>query len=120
MTLVSLEDLTIGFRGPPLLDSVSCRIEQGQRIGLLGRNGAGKTTLMKLVSGALQPDEGRVAVAPGVRVTQLRQDVPRDLHGSVESIVSRGVAESAEAWEIEHTAAKQMTLMGLGWQRGVL
>ncbi|QDT00123.1 ATP-binding cassette domain-containing protein [Adhaeretor mobilis] len=113
MTLVALEDVTIGFRGPPLLDSVGCRIEQGQRIGLLGRNGAGKTTLMKLVSGALQPDEGRVVVAPGVRVTQLRQDVPRDLHGSVESIVAQGVADTAEDWEIEHTAAKQMTLMGL-------
>ena len=45
MALVTVRDLRIGFRGPALLDGVSCQIEPGQRIGLLGRNGAGKTTL---------------------------------------------------------------------------
>ena len=44
MPLVSIDDLSIGFRGPSLLDGVSATIEAGQRIGLLGRNGAGKTT----------------------------------------------------------------------------
>ncbi|MEQ8208700.1 MAG: ATP-binding cassette domain-containing protein [Lacipirellulaceae bacterium] len=113
MTLVALEEVSIGFRGPPLLDAVNCRIESGQRIGLLGRNGAGKTTLMKLVSGALTPDQGRVSLAPGVRVTQLRQDVPQEMRGSVADIVAQGVADSAEDWEVQHTAEKQITQMGL-------
>ena len=62
MSLVVLEDLTIGYRGPPLLDAVHCRIEAGQRIGLLGRNGAGKTTMMKLILGVISPSHGKVEV----------------------------------------------------------
>ena len=42
MALVTLNELGIRFHGPPLLDGISCQIEPGQRIGLLGRNGAGQ------------------------------------------------------------------------------
>ncbi len=55
MSLVSINDVQIGFRGPLLLDGVNCRIQSGQRIGLLGRNGAGKTTLMRMLCGDVQP-----------------------------------------------------------------
>ena len=65
MSLVTIRELTIGFRGPVLLDSVDCQIEPSQRIGLLGRNGAGKTTLMNLVMGKIQPDHGSIVAAPG-------------------------------------------------------
>ena len=77
MALISIQDVSIGFRGPPLLDSVSCQIERGQRIGLLGRNGAGKTTFLRILCGEEQPDSGELQVAPGVSVSLLRQDVPR-------------------------------------------
>ena len=52
MPLITLRDVRVRFRGPPLLDNVSCHIEAGQRIGLLGRNGAGKTTTLKSIMGA--------------------------------------------------------------------
>jgi ABC-type molybdenum transport system ATPase subunit/photorepair protein PhrA len=51
MTLIRFNELSIGFRGPPLLDGVTCQIEPGQRIGLLARNGSGKTTLLRVISG---------------------------------------------------------------------
>ena len=54
MALISVNELCIGFRGPPLLANVSCQIEAGQRIGLLGRNGAGKTTFLRLLSGDVE------------------------------------------------------------------
>lgn len=62
MALITLDDLSIRFRGPPLLDGVSAQIEPGQRIGLLGRNGAGKTTLLRVVAGYRFPSEGTVEV----------------------------------------------------------
>jgi len=53
-----MQDVTVGFEGPPVLDRVTLRIEPGDRIGLVGRNGAGKSTLMRLVNGDIQPDQG--------------------------------------------------------------
>ena len=53
------------FVVPLLLDNVSCQIEAGQRIGLLGRNGAGKTTFLRILSGDVEPDAGEVALLAG-------------------------------------------------------
>ena len=60
MALIRLNELSIGFHGPPLLDGVTCQIEPGQRIGLLGRNGSGKTTLMRMLAGADRARSWRV------------------------------------------------------------
>jgi ATP-binding cassette subfamily F protein uup len=94
MPLITLRDVRVRFRGPPLLDNVSCHIEAGQRIGLLGRNGAGKTTLMRLVAGDLKPDGGEVLLAPGTRVAMLRQDVPQDVGGTIAEVVARSGART--------------------------
>ena len=88
MPLVALRDIHLGFRGPPLLDGVDCHIEEGQRIGLLGRNGAGKTSLMRLVAGVLKPDGGSIVLAPGCLIAYLPQDVPQDLVGTLHEIVA--------------------------------
>ncbi|MCX7416090.1 MAG: ATP-binding cassette domain-containing protein, partial [Planctomycetia bacterium] len=90
MPLVTFRDVHLRYRGPPLLDGVHCHIEAGQRIGLLGRNGAGKTSLMRMLSGAIRPDQGDVIIAPRTRVAIVQQDVPQDLQGLVREIVARG------------------------------
>ena len=96
MPIVTLENLTIGFRGPPLLDNVSCRIEAGQRIGLLGRNGAGKTTLMRILSGQEESDSGSLVLQQGTHISLLQQDVPQDLTGSIAEIVATGLPQLDE------------------------
>ncbi len=101
MALVHLDDLTIAYRGPPLLDGVTRQIEAGQRIGLLGRNGSGKTTLLKMIAGQEQPDHGRCTVAPGVRVAYLSQEVPLDLAGDALTIVRQALDAAVAAHEIE-------------------
>ena len=103
MALISLEDLHIGYRGPPLLEGVDCRIRAGEKIGLLGRNGAGKTTLLRLLEGAEEPDAGKVTIEEGVRVASLPQDVPRDLRGTVGEAIRQGVA-GLELADWEQTA----------------
>ncbi|QEG43375.1 ATP-binding cassette domain-containing protein [Roseimaritima ulvae] len=115
MPLITLEELTIGFRGPSLLDEVSAKIEPGQRIGLLGRNGAGKTTLMKLLAGELQPDGGQIVFDTGVRVARLVQDVPTNLTGTIHDVVEQGLSEEdgAEPWERAHRLEKILSQMNL-------
>jgi ATP-binding cassette subfamily F protein uup len=101
MALVHLDDLTIAYRGPPLLDGVTRQIEVGQRIGLLGRNGSGKTTLLKMIAGFEQPDRGRCTVRPGTGVAYLSQEVPLDLAGDALSVVRQSLDDAVAAHEIE-------------------
>lgn len=115
MPLATLENLSIRFRGPALFDDVSSVIEPGQRIGLLGRNGAGKTTLLKMISGDVQPDTGRIVLAPGTRIARLVQEVPADLVGPVREIVAHGVAKEHldNPWQAEHQVETTLTRMEL-------
>jgi ATP-binding cassette subfamily F protein uup len=103
MALLSLNDVRLTFAGPALLDSVSLQIEEGERLGLLGRNGAGKSTLLKILEGSLIPDSGDVVRQPRLRVAGLQQDVPGDLSGRVGDYLHEacGAARSDAAWEIE-------------------
>ena len=64
MAVLSLNQVSLTFAGPPILDSASLQIEEGDRLGLLGRNGAGKSTVLKILQGALAPDSGDVVRRP--------------------------------------------------------
>ena len=116
MSIATLEELTIGFRGPPLLDGVSCRINPNDRIGLLGRNGAGKTTLMRILSGQVEPDGGKLHLDPSARICLLQQHVPRDLSGAIEQIIATGLSDTAnneEDWKSDVAVNEIMSRMHL-------
>jgi ATP-binding cassette subfamily F protein uup len=115
--LIRINEVTIRFLGPPLLDHVTCQIESSQRIGLLGRNGSGKTTLMRMMCGDATPDSGQCVLSPGVKVALLPQDVPRDLVGTVENVVLHGLPESeltdSHLWESQQRVEKLLSRMNL-------
>src|SRR4051794_6794035 len=117
MSLVTIRELRIGFRGPPLLDGVSCQIEPGQRIGLLGRNGAGKTTFLRILSGQEEPDGGQVDFAPGTTVSLLPQDIPQHLAGAIREVVAQGLAMATDdhetAWKAEQRVKRILAEMQL-------
>ena len=115
MPLLSIDDLSIGFRGPLLLDGVSATIEAGQRIGLLGRNGAGKTTLMRLLDGRLH-DSGNISFKPGAKIARLTQSVPRDLAGTVHQVVMAGQEDTGDPetqWQVQHAVDSTLSRMEL-------
>ena len=63
---ISVSGLVKEFEvGTKILDGLTFQIDQGERVGLLGKNGAGKTTLFKILTGELDYDEGEVSIAPG-------------------------------------------------------
>jgi len=56
----SVKDLTLQPGGQVLLQKVSCNIQRGERVGIIGPNGCGKTTLLKVLAGRQQPESGKV------------------------------------------------------------
>ncbi|MEN8790065.1 MAG: ABC-F family ATP-binding cassette domain-containing protein [Flavobacteriaceae bacterium] len=73
--MINIHKLTVSFGGEELFGDISFRINQGDRIGLIGKNGAGKTTLLKLLSGSAQADSGAIAFEKGIRTGFLKQDI---------------------------------------------
>ena len=73
MNLISFEKITKAYGPRVLLDGVSLGVDEGMRIGVVGRNGAGKSTLLALLAGAAEPDNGRIARMSGLRVGYLPQ-----------------------------------------------
>ncbi len=58
--LISLDDVTIGYPGFPILEQISLEIFPGDSYAVLGPNGSGKTALLKTIAGILSPLEGRL------------------------------------------------------------
>lgn len=117
MPLVTARNLSIGFRGPALLDGVNFTVDPHQRIGLLGRNGAGKTTLMKMLAGDFGPDSGELQIHAGVHVAMLRQDVPQDIESTIFDLVKTGLNLNAnldlEPWKADNQVEQILSRMGL-------
>ena len=73
---ISIQNIKKAFEeGNDILSGVTFDINEGERVGLLGKNGAGKTTLLRLITGELSPDEGEI-VTPGFKKIGLISQIP--------------------------------------------
>lgn len=73
MSILTVKNLSHGFGDRAIFNDVSFRLLKGEHIGLIGANGEGKSTFMNIVTGKLQPDEGKVEWSKKVRVGYLDQ-----------------------------------------------
>ena len=73
MSILNVEELSHGFGDRAIFHNVSFRLLKGEHIGLIGANGEGKSTFMNIITGRLQPDEGKIEWAKNVRVGYLDQ-----------------------------------------------
>jgi len=122
MSLVSMQDVSVSFGGPLLLDRVNLQIESGERVCLVGRNGVGKSTLMRLIDGDVVPDEGTIIRRQGARVALLPQEVPQELQGATSEVVASGLENDdggldtsydGTEWREQLQVEKIMSLMNL-------
>lgn len=108
MALIWINNITVSFGGPLLLDGASLQIEAGERIGLLGRNGSGKSTLMKLLHGDIVPDAGEIIRDKNVRISIMPQDV-EDIPGSIYDVVASGGQAHLDLLRAYHDLTLQLT-----------
>jgi len=71
--LLNVETVTVTHAARTLLDAVSLGLDDGDRVGMVGRNGDGKSTLLRVIAKRQQPDSGRVTHSRGLRVGMLSQ-----------------------------------------------
>ncbi len=102
MALISLQEVSLGFGGPLLLEKVNLQIERGEMVGLLGRNGMGKSTLLKLINGDLKPESGSLSRQQNLRSAYLPQEVPQGLAGAVYTVVASGLAQESAPHSEDH------------------
>src|SRR3954469_23598622 len=108
MALLGMQDVSVAFGGPPVLDRASLGIDRGERVCLLGRNGAGKSTLMKLLDGSMLPDSGDVVRQTGVSVARLEQEVQGDVGGTIYDVVAAGLGETGALLSRYHEASHRV------------
>jgi len=112
MAQISINNISISFGGPRVLDGATLRIDPGERIGLLGRNGSGKSTLMKTMNGDIVPDEGDIIKNGDVKIDMLPQDVPDDLPGTVYDVVASGGQEFIDRLQEYHELTLRIARQG--------
>src|SRR3954454_19051413 len=85
--LLNVETVTVAHAARTILDAVSLGLDDGMRVGVVGRNGDGKSTLLRVLARLQTPDDGRVTHTRGVRLAMLTQtdtlDADRDVRHAV-------------------------------------
>ncbi|HEU5123398.1 MAG TPA: ABC-F family ATP-binding cassette domain-containing protein [Verrucomicrobiae bacterium] len=114
--VISVTDIVVRYNDRAILNGATLGIQEGERIGLVGRNGCGKTTFLKILAGILAPDSGEVSRRRDLVMSYLSQDFTLDPELDVRGNVRAGAkhvldlisefeslpAESKRHEELEH------------------
>ena len=71
MNILNIEHVSKLYGDKWIFDDISCGIQEGEKIGIIGINGTGKTTLLRIIAGTEEPDQGQEQVAVQVGVPEL-------------------------------------------------
>ncbi len=96
LPLVRFDAVSLAYGDQRILVDADLAIEPGERVCLIGRNGSGKSSTLKLISGAIEPDEGTVERPARLRLSVLEQALANVSEQSVRDFVSEGLAEQLE------------------------
>ena len=73
MSILTVQNLSHGFGDRAIFNNVSFRLLKGEHVGFVGANGEDKSTFMSIITGSLQPDEGKIEWSKNVHVGYLDQ-----------------------------------------------
>ncbi len=119
MSILNAENITHGFGGRQILEDASFRLLKGEHIGLIGANGEGKSTFLKIITGELQPDSGKVEWCRHITYGYLDQysslgkgktimDVLRDAFSHLSSLEAEMIAIYDKMADADESEMNQM------------
>jgi len=118
MPLLALLDAELAYGMQPLLDRAAFSMEEGERIGLIGRNGTGKSSLLSVIAGSVPLDDGELRLQDGLRIARVEQEPMLPPAATLrESLGERGafddMHDDRERWRIESRLAEHLHRFGL-------
>ena len=117
--LLGAETVRLEYPTRVVLEGVTIGVDEGDRIGIVGRNGDGKSTLLRLLTGALEPDSGRVTRRTGVRIGMLDQQDALDPDRTVRHAVVGDRAEHEWAGDARIRDVLDGLLRDIDWDARV-
>ena len=117
--LVNLESVSQAFGTRVLLDGVSLGVGEGEVIGVVGRNGDGKTTLLRILTGNLAPDTGRVTISNSTSVGVLTQHLSNVPGETIRQVVLGGAADHVYAAQADRRSIVEALLAGIDLDRPI-
>ena len=93
MPLVTLDKACLAFGHVALLDHADFQLDEGERVGLIGRNGGGKSSMMRVLAGQATLDDGLVWRAPTARICYVSQEPRLEADDTVFDSVAKGMGE---------------------------
>ncbi len=128
--ILNAQNISKSYGATPLFRNVAFTVSEGDRIGLIGPNGSGKSTLLQILSGAIDPDSGEVALRKRVRLSFVHQESRFADGQTVRSVVAAALERSGvppDEWQarmaetlgragLEELEAPAESLSG-GWRK---
>ena len=110
MALFVISDAQLAYGHVDLLANTSFSLEEGERVGLIGRNGAGKSSFLKIIAEIEKPDSGLIQKQQGIKIAYVAQEPDFLSTDTVFETVSRGLEEiKAQRLEYEELSMQEWT-----------
>jgi len=108
MPLITLDKACLAFGHVALLDHADFQLDEGERVGLIGRNGGGKSSMMRVLAGQGNLDDGVVWRAPAARICYVSQEPVLDSGDTVFDAVAQGLGGIRQLLHDYHQVSHQI------------
>jgi len=106
--MIKLNNVSIAFGHVALLDKIALRIDNKERVSLIGRNGEGKSTLLKIISRKISADQGQVEYQTGCRIALLSQEPEFKANDTVFHAVAKSLGTVGQLVEAYHNLVQRL------------
>jgi len=114
--MISVRDLKLAYGKRVLFEEVNLNFTKGNCYGVIGANGAGKSTFLKILSGEIEPNKGKVEFTPGERMAVLKQN---HFAFDEETVLNTVLMGHSKLWQVSKEREKIYALADFTEEDGI-